>query len=124
MPRGRRRRSHPSFFFKKKQAPRLVRIPKKAVATAYDRNPFLPEALEKLVLDPAAVPGAAISKCRRDPSGTEQESLAVHAAWRRAAEVSPEEELPRGPGFAALFHAHPLAWGTIENLTQRTLWLA
>ena len=89
---------------------------KKAAATVHDRNPFLPEALEKVVLDPAAVPGAAISKFRRDPSGTEQESLAVHAAWRRAAEVSPEEELPRGSGFAAMFHAHPLAWGRIGNL--------
>ena len=82
-------------------------MPKKAVATVHDRNPFLPEALEKLALDPAAAPRAAASRFRRDPSLAEQESLAVHAAWRRAAEVSPEEELPGASGFAAMSHAHP-----------------
>ena len=54
----------------------------------------------------------------------EQEALAVHAAWRRDAELPAEDDTAPGERFASLFDEHPLAWGDIRELTERKLWMS
>ena len=62
------------------------------------KRAILPEALERLTLDPADAPGTGGADVRqlrpRNLSAVERENLLVHAAWRRDAELPAEPAQP------------------------------